>query len=175
MNARRTIIADVWPVHLDTTAMMFKLGNQVCPVTIKFEGYNDRKSDRIPWLSDFFYTHNKGYKMCLEIYASGHGSGEDTHLSVYLYLMKGSYDDGLMWPLEGKFETKLYNQIEYRGHHSVVITYGNTCADRVTQGEISKKGWDTPKFISNEDLDKSVSIHQYLKDDCLFLQVKFEA
>ena len=47
--SRRTTTADVWPVHLDTTATMFKLGNQVCPVTIKFEGYNDKKSIRTQW------------------------------------------------------------------------------------------------------------------------------
>ena len=46
MNAqlsKSTITADVWPVHLDAIATMFKLGNQVCPVAIKMEEYNDKK------------------------------------------------------------------------------------------------------------------------------------
>ena len=96
MNAqlsKSTITADVWSVHLDTTATKFKLGNQVCPVTIKMEKYNDRKSNNIPWVSDFFYAHNKGYKMCLKVYAGGKGKGEGIHMLMFLYLVKGSYDD----------------------------------------------------------------------------------
>ena len=43
--------------------------------------------------------------MCLKVYANGVGSGEGTHVSLYLYLMKGPYDDKLEqsghWPLRG--------------------------------------------------------------------------
>ena len=46
--------------------------------------------------------------MCLRVHAAGNDKG--THLSVYLYLMKGPHDDELCnMATEGKFEIKLLN------------------------------------------------------------------
>ena len=72
-----------------------------------------KKVNKIQWCSDSFYTHNKGYKMCLKVDAAGHkdGNGKCTHLSVFLSLMKGPHDDELTWPLRGRFKVKLFNQI----------------------------------------------------------------
>ena len=91
-------------VHLDSMAEIFKCGNQTCPVTIKMSQYSIKRRDAIQWYSDPFYTHNKGYKMCLRVDAAGIGNGKVTHLSVFLYLMKSPHDDELTWPLRGKFE-----------------------------------------------------------------------
>ena len=57
--------------------------------------YNNKEKDNIDWYNGTFYIHNNGYKMCLNVCD---GNGEDTHLSVYLYLMKGSHNDNLKWP-----------------------------------------------------------------------------
>ena len=40
--------------------------------------------------------------MCLRIAADGNGDGENTHLSAFLFLMKGPHDDELTWPLRGE-------------------------------------------------------------------------
>ena len=53
----------------------------------------------------------------MHVDAAGHGKGKDTHLSVYLYLMEGPHDDELTWPLRGKFEIKLLNQISDTLHY----------------------------------------------------------
>ena len=170
--SKNTINADVWPVHLDAIATMFKLGNQVCPVTIKMEEYYDRNTKK-KWHSEAFYTHNKGYKMCLRIFAAG--ANEDTHLSVFLYLLKGPHDDELTWPLRGKFKIDLLNQVSDSEHHSCILSYDDytsrTSACRVTINERSTKGWGRRQFIFNEDLHKTIPTCQYLKDDCLFFQV----
>ena len=173
MNAQSsgstTVHANVWPARLDTIATMFKLGNQVCPVTIKMEEYNDKKVNKIQWCSDSFYTHNKGYKMCLRVDAAGYGDGEGTHLSWFLYLMKGSHDDELTWPLRGKFEIKLLNQISDNEHHSMTTTGGPD--HRVMEGDRSQSAWGRHTFISNENLQKTTVKCQYLKDDYLFFRV----
>ena len=87
--------ANIRSVHLDSMAAMLTCGNQSCPVTIKMPEYNNKKKNVIEWDSDPFYTHNKGYKMCLKVYVAGGGAGKGTHLSVFLYLMKGPHDDEL--------------------------------------------------------------------------------
>ena len=55
--------------------------------------------------------------MCLNVDAAGNGDGEGTHLSVFLAVMKGSHDDELTWPLRGKIEIKLLNQISDSAHY----------------------------------------------------------
>ena len=163
-----------WPIILDVKAMMSQSGIQVCPVTIKMSKFNTKKKDKIKWYSDPFYAHNKGYKICLRIDAAGDGSGEaGTHLSVYLYLMKGPHDDQLTWPLRGKFAIKLLNQISDSEHHSLALAYNDDTPDDVgiITDSAKDRGWGIHKFISNEDLNKITPTFLYLKDDCLFFQV----
>ena len=50
------------------------------------------------WISQLFYTHSQGYKMCLRVTANGQSSGRGTHITVAVYLMKGEFDDQLEWP-----------------------------------------------------------------------------
>ena len=160
-------------VHLGSMATIFKCGNQVCPVTIKMSEYSIKKKREVEWYSNPFFTHNKGYKMCLSIDAAGDGNDKGTHLSVYLNLMKGPHDDELTWPLRGEFEIKLLNQISDSKHHLETVTYDDDedTFDRVVEGNISEYGWGEQQYISNEDLNKVTPTCQYLKDDCLFFQV----
>ena len=68
------------------------------PLDIVMNDFITHQLDRDYWFSPPFYTHEGGYKMCLKVYANGCGDGEDTHVSVYVYLMKGEFDDDLKWP-----------------------------------------------------------------------------
>ena len=107
--------ANITSIHLDSMATAF--GNQECPVTIKMLEYINKKKDNIDWYSGSFYTHNNGYKMCLNVCVGGDGNGEGTHLSVYLYLTKGPHDDNLKWLLKVKFIIKLLNQVSDNLHY----------------------------------------------------------
>ena len=159
---------------LDSKAAIFKCGNQACPVTIKMTEYNIKKENNIEWYSDPFYTHNKGYKMCLCINATGDGKGNGTHLSLYLYLMKGPHDDELTWPLRGKFEIKLLNQISDSEHHSRIFIYrydDDDTTTRVIKGNRNEYGWGYDQYISNNHINMVTSVCQFLKEHCLFFQV----
>ena len=162
-------------VHLDSMAEIFKCGNQTCPVTIKMSEYSIKRRDAIEWFSDSFYTHHKGYKICLLVDAAGFDKGEGTHLSWYLYLMKGPHDDELTWPLRGKFKITLLNQISNSEHHSTTVTYHDDTpaiyTDRITKRNKAKNGWGKHQYISNENINKVTPTCQFLKDDCLFFQV----
>ena len=161
--------ANIRSVHLDSMAEIFKCGNQTCPVTIKMSEYSIKKGRAIQWYSDPFYSHNKGYKMCIRVDAAGNGGGRGTHLSVYMYLMKGPHDDELTWPLRGMFTIQLLNQISDSGHRL------HSCIDhrvgRVTEGDRSEHGWGTSHFTSNQDLSSTTTRCRFLKGDCLFFRV----
>ena len=108
--------------------------------------------------------------MCLWVYPDGSDDGKGTHLSVYLCLMKGPHDDELTWPLREDFEVKLLNQISDCEHCSDTLGYDEDgMGSRVTDDK--EVGWGYSKFISHKDLHKVTPTRQYLKNDCIFLQV----
>ena len=162
--------------ELTSMSMLMKSGSQVCPVVVKIAGYSEKKNNEVQWYSDSFYSHDKGYKMCLRAYPAGEGDDEGTHLSVFLFLMKGPHDDELTWPLRKKFQVKLLNQTSDCEHFSLTVDYyidkvPEEFAGRVIDGDKAKNGWGYPQFISNEGLLKVTPTCQYLKDDYIFLQV----
>ena len=161
-------------IYLDTMATIF--GSQAYPITIKMSNYNVNKKEGMQWYSEPFYSHNMGYKMCMKIYGSGYDEGKNTHLSVFLFLMKGPHDDELTWPLRGKFHIKLLNQISDREHHPWTLDYDDEddeeeAIHRVTEGDMAVAGLGTSQFISNKMLYKATQTRQYLKNDCLFFQI----
>ena len=104
--------------------------------------------------------------MQLNVVPNGHDNAKDTHLSVYLYLMRGPCDDMLPWPLKGKFKVTLLNQIGDTKHHSVAH---NISIEQVSSWSWSgtKMMWYHPRFIKTTTLISS----EYLKNDSLFFEV----
>ena len=160
-------------VKLSAIASRIKSGDQNCPIIVKVTEFSTKKNNEIQWYSDSFFSHEKGYKMCLRVDAAG---DVDTNLSVFLFIMKSPHDDELTWPLRGKFNLKLLNQISDTEHHSKTMDYlldkvPDQYAGRVTDSDRAKNGWGYTQFISHKELHKVTPLCQYLKDDCIFLQV----
>ena len=174
-NVAGHIAVAKWSITLDVMATMLQSGYQSCPITIKMSECNGKKKDKVEWYSEPFYTNNKGHKMGLRVDTAGFGDGKGTHLSMFLFLLKGPHDNELTWPLRGMFEIKLLNQISDSEHHSMTLPYDDNTphnyTTRVTDGNRSEDAWGYHRYISNEDLNKITPICQYLKDDCLFFQV----
>ena len=174
---QNTTLSIQWMIKLTTMATLFELGDQVCPIIIKVSEFNKKVGDNARWYTKPFYSHSEGYKMRLKLYPGGYGDGEGTHLSMFLYVMKGIHDDNLTWPLQGTFEIKLLNQISDCEHVSVKIIYDdntNRHGERVTLGNVGVRGWGQQyKLISNVDLHKTTVTCQYLKDDSVFFEVNF--
>ena len=173
-----------WYDKLTAMAKMSKSGFQICPVVLKLSEINKRGKSKNAtnsvWYSDSFYTHNRGYKVCLHININGYREDRETYLSVWLHLMEGEYDDELTWPLTGMFKIMLLNQINDSEHYREVVVYNENThagghADRVIRCGISvpKNGWGKQKFISYKDLHRVFSTCRFLKDDSVFFQVDF--
>ena len=151
------------------------------PWVIEVGGFMDKKDDDEQWFSNPVYSHFGGYKMCLKVYANGCGDGRGTHVSVYVYLMRGQNDDNLKWPFKGTIKVSLLNQLEDVQHNTMTIWshYSNVCesiSGSVRGRERAAKGHGRPRFISHHDLNCDGRSCQYLKDDTLFFRVDcFEA
>ena len=178
VNALQQIDALKVLVHqnkLITMAALFESGDRVCPVIIKVSEFNKKVDNDISWYTDSFYTHNEGYKMCVRVYPAGYDIGKGTHLSMFLYVMRGIHDDTLTWPLRGTFDIKLLNQISDSEHLSVTVTFDDEHGSRVTVGNIADTGWGQRyQLISNEDLHKTTPTCQFLKDDCVYFEIDFQ-
>jgi len=162
-----------WSFHLNTAAIRDSEVANVCPVIMKISKFNESRR-RLAWCSDSFFSHIKGYKLCLYVYFTGVGPGRGTHLSISLRLMKGPHDDELTWPLREKFEVKLLNQISDCEHRCESVNYDEVddmATDRVTNGDMATSGCGFYKFISNEDFYKGTPTCQYLKDDSIIFQI----
>ena len=118
-----------------------------------------------------FYTTSYGYKLRVAIYPNGDGSGKNTHLSVFIIVMKGEYDAMLPWPFKNEEKFTLIDQQEDPVKRENVTkqfipgNYPNSFA-RPTKGENTARGF--PKFISHEELHS----RRYIVDDTLFLQIE---
>ena len=143
-----------------------------------FEQY---KKDESRWFSPPFYSHIGGYKMCIGVDANGSNTGEGTHISVYLHMMAGEYDDNLKWPFRGEVTVQLLNQRNNGNHYEsslieaddhILDEFDTTYVARVQGVQERGLGWGYPKFFPHEELtyndDKDC---QYLMNDCLKFQV----
>ena len=146
------------------------IGTPTPPVTFTMTNFDVRKKDDIEWFSPPFYTHHRGYKMCLSVDSNGRPNTEwhGTHVSVHICLKRGEFDDDLKWPFRGDIEVRLIDQDEKR-HYSLTIPYIDDTSDvnagRVTKGNMAR-GRGFGDFIPHNDLQPN-----YLKNNCLMFQI----
>ena len=67
--------------------------------------FSRHKSASDTWYSPPFYSHIGGYKMCFRVDANGVVDGAGTHVSVFVYLMRGEYDYDLLGRSKDKLQS----------------------------------------------------------------------
>ena len=140
--------------------------------TIKMDNFNFKNATVTDWYSPPFYSHPGGYNMCLNVFANGNDEGKGTHVSVYLFMMRGENDDNLVWPFQGEVTLTLLNQLEDKNHREDMLLDEYMYISRiVTDGERGT-GYGIPQFVSHEELGHRADTNcQYLKDDSLYFRV----
>ena len=145
------------------------------PITFSMEDFERHKLDDSCWFSPPFYTHTHGYKLYLKVCANGAASVKGTHISLYVYLMRGDFDDTLTWPFEGRITVQLLNHLEDRNHCTNVFKF--TCgrdpkkSSRVTESE-QDSGIGECSFIAHARLGFNSDFNcQYLLDNKLNFRV----
>ena len=91
------------------------------PVCFTMPDFQHKKSSNSSWFSPSFYTHSRGYKLCVNVDANGYGSGQNSHISVFLFLMLGEYDESPKWPFQGDITVRLLNQLGDCGHNAMTL------------------------------------------------------
>ena len=126
---------------------------------------NAKKTNNAMIDSPSFYTGRYGYKMCIRAYLNGAGSGEETHISVFLVLMKSEHDKLLQWPFQSKVNLILIDQ-----HHKKNLI--QTFEPDPLSSSFQKPKTDMnvasgfPEFADLSILDNS----SYVDDDEMFIK-----
>uniref|UniRef100_A0A1X7U8K0 RING-type E3 ubiquitin transferase n=1 Tax=Amphimedon queenslandica TaxID=400682 RepID=A0A1X7U8K0_AMPQE len=165
--------------HLDAAMKKIEVQlptNQV----IKLNRFTEKKEEEEDWYSPGFYTSPGGYKMSLNVITNGNGKGKGTHISCFICLMAGAYDDTLEWPFQGEITIELLNQLEDKNHKKITIQYNESTDDkykqRLREGRSIASGRGYTQFTSHEQLKYNpVTNCQYLKDDSLYFRINVKA
>ena len=142
-------------------------------VEFKMTDFEKNKTANAKLYSPPFYTHTHGYKMCIRVHANGIGDGTGTHVSVFLHLMPGIFDNDLKWPFQGDITVELVNQLNPMSNFKQKVQFSHSSSpksvDKVTSGDKAAGAWGMPKFIAHSKLDDEQT--QYLKHDSLIFRI----
>ncbi|XP_061475378.1 TNF receptor-associated factor 2-like [Rhineura floridana] len=112
-----------------------------------------------------FATHTFGYHLCVRLYPDGDGIGQGGHLSLFLALAKGSYDDVLPWPFRQKVTFSLLDPTRRKSPVKETFLPDPHSISFHQPRERLNVASGSPLFASH------VEIPSYLKDDTLYLKV----
>ena len=145
--------------------------SSLTPFSFTMKSFEHRNQQKVVWFGPPFYTHSGGYKMQLRVDANGTQDGAGTHMSVYVYLMKGEFDEELSWPFRGHVTVRILNQLNDFNHYERVIDFPKgtnpLSVNRVTVGSRVKAGHGYSQFIPHLDLSSVDEECRYLNDNCL--------
>lgn len=140
----------------------------VPPYYFTLTNYSLHKRGTTQWMCPPFYTELGCYKMAIEISANGEGTGKNSHVSVYIRIMRGEYDDQLQWPLKASVTMQLISQWN-EAHYEMTTPYYEWA--RVTDGVVGV-GWGWDKFVSHREIEFNPATQaEYLKNDRLNFRV----
>lgn len=151
------------------------------PLAYSVVGFKERMKNDDTLITDPFYTHPSGYKMCLVIHFNGYGEGKGTHISVFVKILLGEFDEILEWPFSGRIVIQLLNQRKDKLHHTrtLHLETGDCLPQRqrpdprTYASHKDRQSWGYNKFISHVELPAKGMFAdcEYLKSDSLTFRV----
>ena len=155
----------------DQQLRVYQTGFPIGPVDFTMDNFQLRKEEDDYWYSLPFYTHPRGYKMCLGVNANGWGHGNGTHVSVYVFLMQGEFDDQLKWPFQGHVIIQLLDQETGIEHltKKLDMTSQSLATQRVTKPGKASTALGFTYFITHSELLEPIC--SYLHRDSLQFRV----
>lgn len=127
----------------------------------------DAKSGRAPepMISEPFYTHPHGYKMCAGLWLNGVGTGRGRYISVGLQVQVGEYDSILKWPIYPRYTFTLLDQRDdYKERRDITAHFEPQCISRPRADRQLGKG--ARRFVLQDD----ICAINYCKHDTIFLK-----
>lgn len=137
----------------------------------KIDNFESKRTEAITkkntLFSPVFWTSENGYKLCARIYLDGDGPGRQTHISLFLVVMKGDYDDFQRWPFRHKVSfTILDPNGQEHLHDSFRPNPDSSSFQRPKKDYNIASG--CPTLMELSKLDK------YVKDDTMLIKISID-
>ncbi|XP_022103745.1 TNF receptor-associated factor 4-like isoform X2 [Acanthaster planci] len=124
--------------------------------------------------SPVFATSRNGYRLQVSAFPNGNGSGEGTHLSVYIRTVSGENDALLRWPFTHPISFTLLDQAEdgqKPSHVKECFTPDPTWKNfQRPSRDVYTLGYGYPTFVSHTFLKTK----HYIKNDTMFIKVEVD-
>ena len=108
-----------------------------------------------------FYIEELHYRVYLQLYPNGKGAGKGSHMSLFLVIMRGEFDEDLEWPFAPKITFKLIDQT---GDKDIVHIFQPNPIKKPTFDRSDGCGYI--HFVSHADLKSE----GFVEDDTLLIQ-----
>ena len=108
------------------------------------------------------------YKLRLEVYLNGQSTGKGTHLSIFVHLMTGHFDDCLSWPFTKPIRLVLMHPKGKKKYEKTIElpNYDDFGSFQKPDNDDANDSIGYRDFISHE----SLYANGYLKEDKLFIR-----
>ena len=151
--------------------------NPTPPFYFVITNFAHHKKNGLRYDSRPFYSHPGGYKLRPQVWPNGFSTSKGTHMSVFISVMHGEYDDQLKWPFNGKVTVRLLNLkkqdglAQDTGHWDVTISFDSEtplecCCKPENCGALTS--WGYLSFVAHSDLSYNAAKNTaYLTDQDL--------
>ncbi|CAF1144786.1 unnamed protein product [Didymodactylos carnosus] len=118
--------------------------------------------------SPAFYSSPTVYKMRLRLYLHGDGNARRTHMSLFLLIMRGSFDAIVKWPFSFKVIFCFYDQSGQQRH--IIVSFRSDINSNSFQRPRSEMNIASgiPKFFPLPMIIEDDN--NYIKDDTMFIK-----
>ncbi|WP_163370803.1 hypothetical protein [Endozoicomonas acroporae] len=140
----------------------------------KIDQFDAKRSDAISGktnilFSPVFFTDVFGYKLCAKLYLNGDGFGKDSHISLFLVVMKGDYDETLDWPFRHKVNFTIRGPSRDEDvHDSFRPDPDSSSFQRPKKNYNIASGCPCLLKLTRENLDK------YVKNNTMFIRISID-
>ena len=123
-----------------------------------------------------FYTNLKGYKLIVFVSTfNSFNTTKSTCISLHARLMKGEYDDTLIWPFSGDVVVEILNWREDKNHQEYTFSFHkglpSTSINRVLNTDIAQFGCQ--KIVQYSALFNNHSKNtEFFRYNCIHIKVK---
>ncbi|CAF3652324.1 unnamed protein product [Adineta steineri] len=122
-----------------------------------------------------FYLYPHGYKVCFRLFVNGDLKGRNTHMSMFLAIMRGKYDADLRWPFSLKVTFSLIDQsIEHDKKHHLSQFCWPDKDEKCSGRPISKMNlqYGIPQCFSLDEFKQKLD--KFIHNDTMFIKIQFE-
>lgn len=155
-------------------------GYIIWPIISFAEKIRDAQSERQTSVySPAFYTSASGYKYCIRLYLNGDGTARGTHISIFLVILRGEFDNLLTWPFSFRVSFCLCDQLtilesdgtqppkhiieSFRPDPKSISFEKPTSAMNIASG--------IPRFFPLSYFEQPTETNRYVVNDIMFIKV----